>query len=390
MSNLEINLSDLDYSRLNLTGNPFPYSGIPEQTPEIYVGQEDVLNKISNVLSPVIKYGRSSHLIISGSYGNGKSHTLRYIQSQIKKQFENSEYNKPVVGYIGQPGESMLDIYRDFIYDIGPDYLKGNAQKYIGNCAVQLSREGKIEEKIKNNEGWNSIESGDVLLSDVIPEAMIKLSAKTKFPDFSRAFLNLAYEENSITSWEWISGESIEYSRRREINLTTNIGKRLSQRAFLALKNTLELTDNTPLILLIDEFEYIETLQTKNKQNMLNSIRHLMDLNPFGLSIVMACAPDVWEKIISEYHAFSERIGKEVNLKPLTRENVGEFIVSYLNLKRKLGSDSLGPFTDSAIDKIFVQGQGNARQIITICSNLLDLSIKEGKKIDEDFVNSIL
>ncbi|EHQ36187.1 BREX system ATP-binding domain-containing protein [Methanoplanus limicola] len=390
MSNLEINLSDLDYSRLNLTGNPFPYSGIPEQTPEIYVGQEDVLNKISNVLSPVIKYGRSSHLIISGSYGNGKSHTLRYIQSQIKKQFENSELNKPVVGYIGQPGESMLDIYRDFIYDIGPDYLKSNAQKYIGNCAVQLSREGKIEEDIKNNEGWNSIESGDVLLSDVIPEAMIKLSAKTKFPDFSRAFLNLAYEENSITSWEWISGESIEYSRRREINLTTNIGKRLSQRAFLALKNTLELTDNTPLILLIDEFEYIETLQTKTKQNMLNSIRHLMDLNPFGLSIVMACAPEVWEKIISEYHAFSERIGKEVNLKPLTRENVGEFIISYLNLKRKLGSDSLGPFTDSAIDKIFVQGQGNARQIITICSNLLDLSIKEGKKIDEDFVSNLL
>jgi len=361
-----------NYSRFGLRANPFPYAGVPDDAPKIYVGQDEVLLTINSVLSTTILTGRANHLILTGSYGNGKSHTLKYIHSQISAQSTTYE-TRPCIGYVAQPGETFLDIYRDFVYDLGSDFIQRRAQEYIGKVAVDLVGQGVIEGPINPDDGWKSIDNGSILLSEVVPHAFTRLSKHVRFPDFARAFINMAYEENSLTSWEWLSGEPIEYTRRREMSLTSNIDKRHAPRAFSALKKSLELLGYAPVIMLVDEFEHIENLQARTKQDVLNSFRHLIDMNPTNFSLIIACAPEVWEKMVSEYHAFSERIGKEVNLKPLTAETVKILIVAYLNRERTTPARTIEPFTDESIEQIFRFGNGNTRRIITLCSQAMDL-----------------
>lgn len=379
-----------DYSRFGLRANPFPYAGVPDDMPNLYVGQDDVLSAVNTVLSTAICTGRANHLIVTGAYGNGKSHTLKYIQSQILLQFSN-EPQRPCIGYVAQPGETFLDIYREFIYNLGTEFIQTRARELIGMVAVNLVERGEIKGRINHENGWQSIEDGDLLLSEIVPHAFLYLSKEVKFPDFARAFINLAYEENSITSWEWLSGEAIEYSRRREMSLTANINRHHAPRAFNALKRTFEILRYAPVIMLIDEFEFIETLQARTKQNMLNSLRHLIDMNPTNFSLIIACTPEVWETLVSEYHAFSERIAKEVNLKPLNQTTVRTLIVSYLNRERLKQKSSLEPFTDSSVNHIFQVGNGNTRRIVTLCSQLVDHGTDlESESIDELVLKSFL
>lgn len=389
MTDLDFTIKSPDYKSLGLNSNPFPYSGIPDTSPDFYIGQEKAISTINRVIQTTLISGRSSHIIVTGSYGNGKSHTLKYLQSKVKENRELSDSN-PITAYVSQPGDSFLEIYRECVYDIGSNLLQKIAQNYIGKICYELSEEGAIEEIIEINEGWKAIEEGNVLLSDVIPQALKRLNNIIKYPDFSRAFLNLAYEENSITSWEWLCAENIEYSRRRELKLTTNIGNKHVQRAFIALKSVFNETGYYPFILLIDEFEYIESLPRKNKYLMLNSIRHLIDTIPNGLVLLIACAPEIWETLISDYHAFSDRIAHEVNLRPLTRDNVKDLIIAYLNRSREK-SFSINPFTNDGLMAAYEQGHGNARRIMTICGLAIDKALEESKiMIDQDLILSVI
>jgi len=111
MDRINLKMAKKDYSVLGLRNNPFPYTGVPENAPEVYYDQVEVINAVNNLLDIIISTGKSNHLIITGAYGNGKSHTLRYIQSEITTLSANHEV-KVCVGYVSQPGESFLDIYR--------------------------------------------------------------------------------------------------------------------------------------------------------------------------------------------------------------------------------------------------------------------------------------
>lgn len=390
MTDLNFSPKKLNYKKFGLSANPFPYAGIPDKFPDIYVGQDAAISSINRVIQVAITSGKSSHLIITGSYGNGKSHTLKYLQSKVKENLDKPT-PVPIASYIAQPGVSFLDIYRECIYDLGMDFLQNVSRLYIGKVCYDLSKEGLVEENIESSEGWKAIEEGRVLLSDVIPQALIRLNRIANFPDFARAFINLSYDDNSITSWEWLCGENIEYSRRRELKLTTNIGTRHAQRAFIALKNLLSETGFSPFLLLIDEFEYLEALPKNTKHLMLNTIRHLIDSVPSGLSVFIACAPEIWETLLSEYHAFSERIAYEVNLRPLTEENVSNLIIAYLNRFRIKPSSSIEPFTSDGIYAAFENGHGNARRIITICSLAIDRALVEKvNEIDQGIILSIV
>src|SRR3989304_3276110 len=330
MSRINIDLFKKDYSKIGLSDNPFPYSGVPEDEPHIYVDREEAIKAINNVLSTIISTGKSSHLIVTGAYGSGKSHTLKYVRSEIRRQFTGVDGTKVCIGYVSQPGETFLDIYREFIYDLGYDFIKKISEQYIGLVAYQLSEEKVIKEKVPIEKGWEMVNSGKLLISDIVPHAIKRLNQQVKFIDFSRAFLNLTYEDNSIYSWEWLNGEGVDYIKRRDMGVSKSLDGKTAIRAFISLKKVLRELGYSTVILLIDEFEYIETLSPGAKQKMINEIRHLIDLNPENLTMIITCAPEVWQSLLSEYHAFSERVAKEVNLKPMTGAKVIELLSEYL------------------------------------------------------------
>ena len=354
-----------DYSQYDLNANPFPYSPVPAEDPDIYCGQQHVSDKISSTVSSILSTGKSKHLVVTGKYGNGKSHTLKYTRSLLRGR------DDVVVGYVAQPGDGFLDIYHEFIYDLGFTRLQELAYEFLASVARDISD--------ANPTGASRMESlideGDVLLSEIVPEAIRRLSDVTKFADFARAIIHMVYEDTNLYAWQWLTAEGIRYEQRKEMEIHSALDDdTMGVRAFTALKNMLLELDYTGVFVFVDEFESIARLSPKDEQATLNSIRHLMDQNSSGLCMLFGCAPEVWQDVMSEYHAFSERIGEEVALKPLTSENLYELVRDYLDQERMSSTENEGiePFSEEALDLILQTSQGNIRQVLSMCSRVLD------------------
>jgi hypothetical protein len=115
------------------------------------------------------------------------------------------------------------------------------------------------------------------------------------------------------------------------------------------------------------------------KQKILNGIRHLIDLNPKGLCLILGCAPEVWVNIIKEYHAFSDRIFRQITLKALKEKDVRAFVSSYLESFRIKDVDpptEIYPFTEEAIKEIHKAAEGNIRRILMTCNQAIDAAVE--------------
>ena len=365
-----------------LKDNPFPYSPVPSDEPELYCGQSHATEAIGNTVSTLLSTGKSKHLVVTGKYGNGKSHTLKYTRSMIRDR------DDVVVGYVPQTGEGFLDIYHEFVYDLGFDRIQEFAYEYLAKTARDVS-EANPETAIEMKEAIND---GEVLLSDIVSPAIQRLSDLTKFADFARALIHLVYEDTNLYAWQWITAEGIRYEQRKEMEIHTALDDdTMGVRAFTAFKSLLLEMGYTGVFVFVDEFEAIARLSPKNKQATLNSIRHLMDQNGSGLSLLFACAPEVWQDVMSEYHAFSERIGNEVALRPLTEEDLTELVGKYLATARDEESTDIDPFEQECLDLIHQRAQGNIRQVLSMCGQVLDQGVTEQREnISKDILDRVI
>ncbi len=369
-----------DYSQYDLTGNPFPYSPVPADDPDLYCGQEHVSDEISSTVSSMLATGKSKHLVVTGKYGNGKSHTLKYTRSLLRDRKD------VLVGYVAQPGEGFLDIYHEFVYDLGFDRIRDLAYEFLAAVARDVTDTNPVGARAARS----LIDEGEVLLSELVPEAVRRLSDVTMFADFARALVHMVYEDTNLYAWQWLTAEGIRYEQRKEMEIHSALDDdTMGVRAFTALKNVLLELDYTGVFVFVDEFESIARLSPKDEQATLNSIRHLMDQNSSGLCMLFGCAPEVWQDVMGEYHAFSERIGQEVALRPLTAENVHELVGEYLGRARTDGgpTDAVRPFTEESLDVVLQRSQGNIRQILSVCSRLLDAAAEAGQQtVTAEFV----
>ncbi|MUV85318.1 ATPase [Natronomonas sp. CBA1123] len=384
MNNTNFTITDeqRDYSSLGLEENPFPYSPVPDDNPELYCGQEHATKAISDTVSTMLSTGKSKHLVVTAKYGNGKSHTLKYTRSLVRDRED------VIVGYVAQPGEGFRDIYHEFLYDLGFDRVQEIAYEYL----AQVARETTDHNPIGADAMESLIDDGKVLLSELVPTAIQQLNDVTKFADFARAIVHMIYEDTNLYAWQWLTAEGIRYEQRKEMEIHSALDDdTTSVRAFTALKNLLLELSYTGVFVFVDEFEAIARLSSKDEQATLNSIRHLMDQNSHGLCMLFGCAPEVWQDVMSEYHAFSERIGQEVALRPLTDNHIQELVSSYLTLARMNGAEGIEPFEPECINLIHQRSQGNVRQALALCSRVLDMAVDEGEdEIGSEFVQKVL
>jgi len=384
MSDSAFNITDQqrDYSMYGLEENPFPYSPVPDEDPEVYCGQEHVADTVSETASTLLGTGKSKHLVITGKYGNGKSHTLKYARSLVRDRED------VVVGYVAQPGEGFLDIYHEFIYDIGFERLQEIAYEFLAS----ITRKETDSNPAGASEMESLIDDGRVLLSDIVPVAVQRLSDITKFADFARAIVHMVYEDTNLYAWQWLTAEGIRYEQRKEMEIHSALDDdTMGVRAFTSFKNLLLELGYTGVFVFVDEFEAIARLSPKNKQATLNSIRHLMDQNGSGLSLLFACAPEVWQDVMSEYHAFSERIGNEVALRPLTEDDLTELVGKYLATARDGESTDIDPFEQECLDLIHQRAQGNIRQVLSMCGQVLDQGVTQQREsISPDVLDNVI
>jgi type II secretory pathway predicted ATPase ExeA len=361
--------SGRDYDKFGLTENPFPYSPVPGDDPQLYCGQERVRSAVQNTVNTVLGTGKSKHLVVTGKYGNGKSHTLKYTRSQIRDR------DDVIVGYVSQPGDGFLDIYHEFMYDLGLDTVRKLAHDFLALVARE-----KLDVDPVNGEAFEALlDDGAVLLSELVPIAVQQLTDVAKFADFARAIVHLVYEETDLYAWQWLSAEGLRYEQRKEMEIHSSLGDdSMGIRAFTAFKRMLLELDYVGVFVFVDEFESIARLKPKQKQSTLNSLRHLMDRNPEGLSLLFGCAPEVWQEVMAEYHAFSERVGEEAALRPLDKEYVRQLVTAYLDQSRMEPTGDTDPFTDKAVEAILQRAQGNVRQVLAACGRTLDAAVDGG------------
>jgi len=218
-----------------------------------------------------------------------------------------------------------------------------------------------------------------------------RLSDITKFADFARAIVHMVYEDTNLYAWQWLTAEGIRYEQRKEMEIHSALDDdTMGVRAFTSFKNLLLELGYTGVFVFVDEFEAIARLSPKNKQATLNSIRHLMDQNGSGLSLLFACAPEVWQDVMSEYHAFSERIGNEVALRPLTEDDLTELVGKYLATARDGGSTTIDPFEPDCLNIIHQRAQGNIRQVLSMCGRALDQGVVQQREcISKDVLDQM-
>jgi type II secretory pathway predicted ATPase ExeA len=202
----------------------------------------------------------------------------------------------------------------------------------------------------------------------------------------------MIYEDTNLYAWQWLTAEGIRYEQRKEMEIHSALDDdTTSVRAFTALKNLLLELGYTGVFVFVDEFESIARLNSKTEQATLNSIRHLMDQNSHGLCMLFGCAPEVWQDVMSEYHAFSERIGQEVALRPLTDEHIRRLVKSYLSTARTNGSEGIDPFEKNSLELIHQRSQGNVRQALSLCSRILDAAVDDGQNnVTAEFVTKVI
>jgi len=371
-----------DYSQFHLEENPFPYSPVPDDNPDLYCGQEHATQEVSDTVSTMLSTGKSKHLVVTAKYGNGKSHTLKYTRSLVRDRED------VIVGYVAQPGEGFRDIYHEFLYDLGFDRVQSIAYEYLALVARDTTEFNPISADAMER----LIDNGKILLSELVPTAIQRLNEVTKFADFSRAIVHMIYEDTNLYAWQWLTAEGIRYEQRKEMEIHSALDDdTTSVRAFTALKNLLLKLGYTGVFVFVDEFESIARLGSKAEQATLNSIRHLMDQNSHGLCMLFGCAPEVWQDVMSEYHAFSERIGQEVSLRPLTDEHIRELVSSYLQLVRTNGASGTEPFSKECLQLIHQRSQGNVRQALSLCSRVLDTAVdRDLERIEQELVQDVL
>jgi len=360
---LDLKSTTKKYEKYALRSNPFPYVGVPDDNLPLYTNRKREIKTVEEVIKASLN-GTSSHIIILGSYGNGKTHTMKYIKKQLEIQVQNA-----LAIYLPTPGDRILHLYSSLMFEFGFDRL----EKLVWQFLEFATGEENLRKKVND---------GEVLLPEILEIGKRRLQNEVKYTDFATAFLKLTLEECKFVAWKYLCGEPILFEHRRDLDVVMAIDNDdKALRAFMSFKRILSLLGNKLMCILIDEFESIEYLNMLPKQKILNSIRHLIDLNPQGLCLIIGCAPDVWVDIIKEYHAFSERIFRQITLRALSKEDLRNFIVSYLDYFRISGSNpstDIYPFTEDAISEIQKVAEGNIRRMLMICNQAIDIGADSG------------
>src|SRR5438477_10011122 len=93
-------LKPRDYSKFQLADNPFPAITVPEETPVFLVDRERVLKSIREVVVASVTTGKSQTLVITGPYGSGTSHILKFSKSQVDSQLSSIPDRRTVALYV--------------------------------------------------------------------------------------------------------------------------------------------------------------------------------------------------------------------------------------------------------------------------------------------------
>ena len=390
-------LSQSDYSMYGLKVNPFPSIGIPEEVPATTADREEPKRKFKEALRRTIFEHQSSIMVVTGDYGAGKTHLLRYFKYSVNANL-SSNTNKVLAVYIKTVGLNFRDFYLNFVDEMGRDFLSGFAVGIIKSYV-----KGKGDAAMRRYVyGADALARSDITESPV--SALLTDSRYLDlFHDIQRdndtgssarmlnVVLHLAHPQYAAVAWRWLLGEKFSKDEMQLINVDFSIDDdRAAMAAFQDMISLILFSHYTTLVLLIDEFENLTLIPTQTRYRYMEEIRQFIDENPGKLVTVFATTPGAYVLLTQVPSALQRRLsGTEVDLGFFELRDIRELITLYLALGRIKNADIASavaghpgtsvetwPFTEQAVAAALGKSRGLVSSAIKICRESLEMAVE--------------
>jgi Cdc6-like AAA superfamily ATPase len=217
-----------DYKKFLLKHNPFPATGVPEDTPLFTVDREDIIKKFQNVIAEILQSNNSVLTVLVGENGSGKSHILRLFKYNINAQLLSRE-NGMLAAYVKNPGREFYDLYKTMVDDIGKSHFAEIIGEFVGE---QLKSNSNFKQyfvkKIFYDQFVNGTLSLDAVLSECVYLDLQKEIYRLKFQNIGNsdvvyALLSLVNPNFSSYAWQWLLAEKMDKSEKDSIGVGSSI-----------------------------------------------------------------------------------------------------------------------------------------------------------------------
>lgn len=319
----------MSYDHLFLTRWPFPI--IPEQGFCDFIADRGQFTQdVEGLLRTLSRQDASSIHLLWSWFGSGKTHTLFYFGNRADEIGRQGSRRRLYTVYSEFPksARSLVDLYRSFAMGLDTsDLVDAYLEISTSPASDQLRRE------------------------------MLNAS-----PDLVNAVhaLVTGTDADQVTAMRWLRGESLPISEFRKIGVAQKIGSsEEASRICSALVHLLALAARSRdglcrVVWLLDEFQRIEKLPPRVRDEIGVGLHSTFNACPTGLSIIISFSGRPEERLPSWFSKeLQDRIGrtKVLVLPPLVTDQAMEFVRDVLSRWRTLeGWDAppYFPFTEES------------------------------------------
>jgi hypothetical protein len=392
----------LRYSIYKLDFNPFPVTPVVFGENVLPPLNDYIRNQLEDFVNNTYNERRFGALVITGDYGSGKSHLLRYLQFQINSQLgygsersmalllSNPDLNsqsivREIFRKIGKPNFTKY-LWHTFFTEIGVLQLQqshsstqkfGDLRSKVIRILGQPERAVNYREFLENLIEQQDSENFKKELEDVVTTVLIDYFPNERFVKELYLLMRSDDERESLYSWQTLNGDNPNENSKF-------FGILSSQKQFAGILRVLRKTGYAHIYLLIDEFADIPLSKTKDPVFDLDSI---VEKNVDYFSIAIALPEQAWMWLKAYHSSFSRRFRTIVKLPTLSRVDAETVIKDYLNNARKNKHGHPTPFTTDSIRYINQAVGGNIRELLRVCYELIEYGANEQmKSIDRDLV----
>lgn len=395
LSNIE-RASSEQYQRLyGLNFNPFPLAPVSWEEEFFPPIGEEQRTELEEFIVNAFSNKEFSALAIIGDYGSGKSHLLKYLQSQINSQLGGAGFDRAVAILLINPPATTLNIVYEIYRNIGRSRITkllwhvffqsalalddrvGISNKHIEEVKLQIQQKYfDVAYSLNHREFLEDfLQTCPNLVKEL--RTYVENVLLTFFPnnEYTQELASVMFSENeyeSLQSWLIITGDDLNRSMRLERRFP-------AENQFTSLLRFLYKVGYSHTYLLIDEFSDINPptrKQTLSREYLID-LGGLIKSNIEFFSLVIALPEQAWMQLKQQLPSFTQRFTDVIRLLPLGDEEATYLVQRYLSRARPEGKRTLKPFSEDVIREINDIAGGNVRAFLNFCFVSLEIAVKE-------------
>jgi hypothetical protein len=320
----------MPYDHLGLKRWPFPV--VPEPAfCDFLADRRQLGEEVESLLRTLSRQDASSIHLLWSWFGAGKTHTLYYVANRVS-DFHNQGRQglHTVYSEFPKSARAFTDLYRSFALGLDPDQ--------IIDAYLEISTSPE---------------------SDHLQRELLVAS-----PDLVNALQVLATGRaaDQVTAMRWLRGESLPVGLFRKVGISQKIGtSEEASRILTALIRLLSLAALSRsraacrVIWLLDEFQRIERLPGRVREEINTGLHSTFNACPSGLTIMLSFSGKPQDALPPWFTPeFADRIGrtKVMLLPPLRTDEALVFvrdILTHLRTLEAYDADPFFPFTEETV-----------------------------------------